>query len=94
MRRIRIKLRLFATLRDKYGINETTVECNGTLEDLLKVVEEKFGGEFIKEFFDKREGRIREDRLIFLNGIHMKSFSKIELKDGDVISIFPPVGGG
>lgn len=34
----------------------------------------------------------REIKLIFLNGIHAKMDT--EVKDGDRLGLFPPIGGG
>ena len=88
----RVQFRLFATLRDKYGVKEIEVECNGTLRDAVEKAAQKIGQDFVKEFFE--DGRIRNDRIILVNGRHIQFIKDLKLKDGDVIAIFPPIAGG
>ena len=86
---MRVKVQLFATLR-RFG-KEFEVEGN-SLEDALKNLADKLGEDFYKEIFDEK-GRIRDDRIITVDGRNIKD-ERPKLKDGSVIAIFPPIAGG
>ncbi len=93
----KVKLKLFATLREKYGRKEIEVECDGSILGAILEASKLLGEEFYWEVFDK-EGKFREDRIINVNGRNVKDLIKkgeeIRLKTGDRISIFPPLAGG
>jgi len=76
---ISITVKFFATLR-QYG----------PIKEVLSIPE---NGE-IKVLFDKYDIPKDERRAIILvNGRPHKDLKTV-LKDGDIISIFPPIGGG
>ncbi len=87
---VRVRVELFATLREKFG-KSVEVECNGTIEDCFVQASKILGKEFLNEVMEGN--RIREDRIITVNGRNIKDEKK-ELKDGDVIAVFPPIAGG
>ncbi len=86
---MKIKVQLFATLR-RFG-KEFEVEGD-SLEDALRNLADKLGEDFYKEIFDEK-GRIRDDRIITVDGRNIKD-ERPKLKDGSVIAIFPPIAGG
>lgn len=88
----KVKILLFATLREKYMRNEIEVECDGSLADAVKRASEVLGPEFYEEVFTDSE--LRRDRIILVNGRHAQFAKTEELEDGAVISIFPPIAGG
>lgn len=90
---IKIRIRLFATLREKYGVDEVIVELDEG--DFKKAIEKAgliLGEDFIHEVFNGEN--YRSDRLILVNGRHIQFLNDTRLKDGDVIAIFPPIAGG
>jgi molybdopterin synthase sulfur carrier subunit len=90
-----VKIRLFATLRKKYGVKEVTVECDGTLKGLIESASKILGEEFFNDIYDKEHDKVREDRIFTINGRNIKDFKgNIEIKNDDVIAIFPPLAGG
>ncbi len=89
----KVKVLLFATLRDKYGVRELEVVCDGSLEDLVRKLTERLGESFREEIVDDNND-LRRDRIIFINGRHIQFIDEVSFKDGDVIAIFPPVAGG
>ena len=90
-----VKLALFATLRRKYKVKELTVECDGTLEDLIEGASKVLGPEFVNDVYDKARGKVREDIIFMINGKNVKDLKgEIRIKDKDFIAIFPPVAGG
>jgi len=88
----RVKIRLFATLRERYGRGEVEVDCDGTLRGAVEKAAEVLGEGFVGEVFEG--DKPREDRIILVNGRHIQFLDKVELRDGDVIAIFPPLAGG
>ncbi len=77
-----IEVKLFATLRDYLPKGSGRFSCKMNVDDHSQV-----GGLLSKL-------KIPEEipKIILINGIHGKN-DQI-LKDGDVVSIFPPVAGG
>jgi molybdopterin converting factor small subunit len=47
---------------------------------------------FVKELLKKADIEEKEVAILLVNGI--KTTSNTKLNDGDVVSLFPPVGGG
>lgn len=89
---VRVRILLFATLRDKYGVREVEVETSGGLREAIENAAKKLGVEFINEVFDNEN--YRSDRIILVNGRHIQFLQEISLKEGDTIAIFPPIAGG
>lgn len=79
---MQIEIKLFATLRDYLPKGSDRFSCKMEIGEKTKIrdILEKLG--------------IPEDipKIILLNGIHGKK--EEILKEGDVLSIFPPVAGG
>jgi sulfur carrier protein len=77
-----IEVKLFATLRDYLPKGSGRFSCNMEIERQTRV----------KDILERL--RIPEEipKIILVNGIHGKP-DQI-LKEGDVVSIFPPVAGG
>lgn len=90
-------MRYFAFLRELAGKGEETVHLseNAYMEDLLNELSSKYGEEFRNYVY--RLGRFKGLTLnLLLNGREVSTIGglKARLKDGDTVSILPPVGGG
>ena len=72
-----IKVRLFATLREKRGKEVTTVLSDSPT---------------VKELIDSLGIKESEVAILLVNGLDAKLDRQLQEKD--VVSIFPPVGGG
>ncbi len=82
-----IEVRVFATLIDFVGKRKLHVEKAGTVKELLDILDAQYPG------FKKQ---LEAGYTILVNGLnieHLKGFDT-SLNDGDVVSIFPPAGGG
>ncbi|MBS7640667.1 MAG: MoaD/ThiS family protein [Candidatus Bathyarchaeia archaeon] len=95
MPNVSVKILLFATFREKYHLKELMVECDGSLRGLIESASKILGEEFLNDVYEKERGKIREDIIFMVNGRNIKDLKgNIELKDSDVIAIFPPLAGG
>jgi len=72
-----IKVRLFATLREKRGKELTIVLSNSST---------------VRELIDSLGIKEPEVSILLVNGLDAKLDRQLQGKD--VVSIFPPVGGG
>lgn len=88
---VKVKIELYATLREKYG-KSIEVECDGTLKGAFIAASKKRGEDFLKEIFDEN-GNFRNDRIITVNGRNIKDEMK-KLSENARIAVFPPVAGG
>ena len=89
-----VKVRLFATLRKKYGVKELTVKCDGTLRGAIENASKIIGEGFLREIYDENQGKVKENMIIMINGRNIRDLKEIKIKDGDIIAIFPPLAGG
>lgn len=91
-RTMKVKIELFATLRDKYKTKSIEVECDDFRSAIINA-SRILGNNFYYEVFDEND-EFRKDRIITINGRNVKDLKKIELMDGGRIAIFPPIAGG
>ena len=75
-------------LRDITGEREMEIKNVKNVAELLHRLYEIFGDEFRKE--------IKERNMILVNGKNILDMDgyETEIKDEDIVSIFPPAGGG
>lgn len=94
---MKIEVRIFANLRELAGQRAVVEDApNGTsVGEVLQRICKRFGTKFCEQVLDER-GQPNETIKVLLNGhnIVFLNGTATKLKDGDVIAIFPPVGGG
>jgi len=90
----RVKVLLQAMFKEVAGEREITHELNvnSTLRAVLDELARKYGRDF-NEILDSKTGQIGADTLVMLNGQSVKK-TDVQLKNGDVIMISVPIGGG
>lgn len=88
----KIKVRLFANLREYTGTKELELEA-GTVKESLEKLCKRFPG--LENMIFKGEG-IRSYMNVFLNGRNISELNGLgtALDPDDEIAIFPPVSGG
>jgi len=90
----RIGVQFFATFRDIFGTKamEVTVKSGISIGELLGLIFNT--QERRKKIFDN--GKVKPYIIILKNGRHIQHLDGVEteLKEGDKVSIFPPIAGG
>lgn len=89
----RVKVRMFATVREVAGTSEVELEAS-TLRGLLKDLVRMFGHGMAQATSGAEEGS--DGLVILVNGrnVQLVRGSDIRLDEGDDIALFPPVSGG
>ena len=82
LRSMEIEVKLFATLRDYLPKGSSLFSCKMEVDDSTRV----------QEILSRLKIPEEIPKIILINGVHGKR--EQTLKDGDVLSIFPPVAGG
>jgi molybdopterin synthase sulfur carrier subunit len=95
-----IKVRFFTNLREIVGKREETLtiadETNVTVRLVLTMLSNKFGSPFVEYVYNSRTGQPKSFLQFLVNGTSTTTLNGLEteLKDGAVLAILPPVGGG
>ncbi len=82
IRSMQIEVKLFATLRDYLPKGSSRFSCKMEVD----------GSTRVQDILSRLKIPEEMPKIILINGIHAKK--EQTLKDGDVLSIFPPVAGG
>ena len=94
---MKVSVRFFAALREIVGKKEQTLEFQKdkdiTIEKVLKRLTELHGKDFVEYVYDMQTGEVRSYLQLLVNEKSVMTL-KTRLKDGDVLAIIPPVGGG
>ena len=77
-----IEVKLFATLRDYLPKGSSQFSCKMEVE----------GSTRVQDILSRLKIPDEFPKIILINGVHAKKDQL--LKEGDVLSIFPPVAGG
>jgi len=91
-----VTVRFYSLWRSYIGTDSTTLEADHVQEALTQL-EEKFGPllqEKLGTAGIQLNGKIEDYSLILLNGITLRNLKSNNLKEGDVLHIFPPAIGG
>ena len=93
-----MKVRLFNLLSKSIGKKELELDNIENVRDLLQYLSEVYGEKADKWIWQGKGERrtLMTGTLILVNGRHVYHLQGLDtkLKDSDVISIFPPSGGG
>lgn len=97
---LRISVRFFTSLREIVDKKEENLEFSGdekvTIAKVLQLLAERYGKKFINYVYKDETEEVRGFLQFLVNGRSASNVEGVqtELKDGDVLAILPPVGGG
>jgi len=86
---MKVKIRLYALLKDLYGLSEEVLEFNEdrvSVEKILQKISEK--NDKIRDFMRSRG----ESIIVLLNGVYAPPDTLV--RDGDTLDLLPPASGG
>ena len=95
-----IKVRFFTNLREIVGKREETLtiadETKVTVRLVLTMLSNRFGSPFVEYVYNSRTAQPKSFLQFLVNGTSTTTLNGLEteLKDGAVLAILPPVGGG
>ena len=95
-----VKVRFFTSLREIVNKREETLTFavgeKVTVDLVLKALSNKYGKPFTEYVYDGKTGQPKNFLQFLVNGTSTATLNGLEteLKDGAVLAILPPVGGG
>jgi molybdopterin synthase sulfur carrier subunit len=97
---LKVSVRFFTSLREITGKREQTLQFSAddrvTIERVLKALSQEHGERFIGYVYVKETSEVKGFLQFLVNGKSASPQKRLqaELRDGDVLAILPPVGGG
>jgi molybdopterin synthase sulfur carrier subunit len=97
---LQVSVRFFTSLRETVGKKEETLAFSEgskvTVDAVLKALAQRYGKSFADYLYDEKTGEVKGFLQFLVNGKSVVALNGLqtELKDGDVLAILPPVGGG
>ncbi len=90
----RITVRFYTTLKEKVGKGKVELEAKN-VADALEELKEQFGTKFTDQLYDP-SNKIKDYYILLLSGhtVQKEEIKKTEVKEGDILHIFPPIAGG
>lgn len=91
---MRVTVLLSAMFKEAAGKREVIKELHdgSSLKVLLDKLAHEYGRDF-NQIIDQSTGQVTTDALVMLNGQSMRK-TDVQIKDGDVVMISVPIGGG
>ena len=91
-----ITVRFYSLWRLHFGVDSITLQADN-IDEAMAQLEEKFGSR-LREKLEvdgiHLDGKIQDYSLILLNGITLRNLKSTDLREGDVLHVFPPAIGG
>jgi molybdopterin synthase sulfur carrier subunit len=97
---VQVTIRFFTILREVTGKREDMLQFSETekvtVNAVLKSLANRFGKPFTEYVYDQHTGEVKGFLQFFINGKSASALNGLEseLRDGDMLAIVPPVGGG
>ena len=97
---MRVSVRFFTSLREITGKREEILvlpnNVEVTVDRVLEILSDRYGKEFVEYVYDPETHEVKRFLQFLINGKSASTNNglKTALRDGDVLAILPPVGGG
>jgi len=97
---VEVKVRFFTNLREIVNKREETLTFSEgekvTVNLVLKTLSQKYGTPFTEYVYNGKTGQPKNFLQFLVNGTSTSTLNRLEtkLKEGDMLAILPPVGGG
>ena len=97
---LEVKIRFFTSLREIVNKREETLNfadnAKVTVDMVLKTLSNKYGKPFTEYVYNDKTGVPKGFLQFLVNGTSISTLNGLEteLKDGAVLAVLPPVGGG
>ena len=97
---VEVKIRFFTNLREIVNKREVTLNFSDnvkvTVDVVLKTLSDKYGKPFTEYVYNQETGQPKAFLQFLFNGTSISNLNGLEteLKDGAVLAVLPPVGGG
>lgn len=95
---IKVTVRVFAAFREILGLKETELDLpsDTTVISLINFLSKNYSHKRLREEVLDENGTLRKFVKILVNGRDSYFLNGLStpLHDGDIIAMFPPVGGG
>ena len=94
---MKITVQFLGNIREATGTRERTFDISEpTVQALFDRMTTEYGDDFKRTLMHVSAGKVSSSVVIALNGVDIEALKgvKTNLKDGDIVAIFPPVAGG
>ena len=97
---MQVSVRFFTSLREIVNKKEENLEFpedeKVNVDKILEILSKRYGKGFVEYVYEAKTREVRGYLQFLINGKSTSSLNGFltELKDGDVLAILPPVGGG
>jgi molybdopterin synthase sulfur carrier subunit len=97
---LKVSVRFFTSLRELTGKKEEILEFSDDktviVDSALQALSKQYGKGFVDYVYDAKTRQVKGFLQFLINGASASTLKGLqtELKDGDVLAILPPVGGG
>ena len=94
---MKITVHFLGNIREIARTREQAFEISDpTVEALVERMAREYGDDFKRTLVNTSTGKVSNSVVVALNGVDIEALKglKTNLKEGDVVAIFPPVAGG
>jgi sulfur-carrier protein len=96
---LKVHIKFFTHLREITNKKDETLNIPNTqttIANILKLLSEEYGENFDSYVYEGKTGKAKGFLQFLVNGNSTSTLEGLEteVKDGDVLAILPPVGGG